>query len=88
MLDKLRREIRRVSPGRKVELDELEAVLRAEVLKRDVIDSQEAKHAVDFLTKAARPAKRARGVAAGKDAYHSSVAITKARTPGAGEKAA
>lgn len=88
MLDKLRREIRRVSPGSNVKLDELEAVLRADVLKRDVIDSQEAKQAADFLKKAARPARRASAVAASEDAHHSAVAIVKERAPGAGEKAA
>jgi predicted type IV restriction endonuclease len=88
MLDKLRREIRRLSPGRNVELAELEAVLRADVLKRDVFDSQEAKQAADFLKKAARSAGRARTVATSEDAHHSAVAIVKERAPGAGEKAA
>src|SRR5690606_22100840 len=53
ILDKLRREVRRLSPGCKVELDDVEAVLRADVLKRDVFDSEEAKLASDFLKKAA-----------------------------------
>jgi hypothetical protein len=60
ILDKLRREIRRLSPGCKVEMDELEGVMRADVLKRDVFDSDEAKQAADFLKKAARSAERAK----------------------------
>jgi len=87
MLDRLRREIRRVSPGRKVELAELEAVLRADVLKRDVIDSQEAKQAAEFLRKAPRPAVRARAVATSEDARHAAVAIAKERAA-TGERAA
>lgn len=64
MLEKLRREIRRLSPGCKVEMDELEGVMRADVLKRDVFDSDEAKQAADFLKKAARSAERAKARAA------------------------
>jgi hypothetical protein len=88
MLDKLRREIRRLSPGRNVKLEQLEVVLRADVLKREVIDSQEAKQAADFLKKGARSAGRARSVAASEDAHHSAVAIVKERVPEAGERAA
>lgn len=65
ILEKLRREIRRLSPGCKVEMDELEAVMRADVLKRDVFDGDEAKQAADFLKKAARSAERAKARAAG-----------------------
>jgi hypothetical protein len=88
MLDKLRREIRRLSPGRDVRLDELESVLRVDVLKRDVIDSQEAKEAADFLKKAARSGRRARTVAATEDAHPSTIAIAKERAPDAGGRAA
>ena len=88
MLDKLRREIRRLSPGRNVKLEELEVVLRADVLKREVIDSQEATQAADFLKKGARSAGRARSVAASEEAHHSAVAIVKDHVPQAGESAA
>lgn len=38
----IRRELRRISPSVKVELDEIEATVRQEVLKRDVVDGPEA----------------------------------------------
>jgi hypothetical protein len=88
MLDKLRREIRRISPGRHVKLEELEVVLRADVLKPDVIDSQEATQAADFLKKGARSAGRGRSVAIGEDTHHSAIAMVKEREPEAGERAA
>jgi hypothetical protein len=84
LLDKLRREIRRLSPGCKVEIDELEGVLRADVLKRDVFDSDEAKQACDFLKKATRAAERAKPK---EEQPAETVAIAKAPEGGA-EKAA
>lgn len=77
MLDKLRREIRRVSPGCKVEMDELEAVMRADVLKRDVFDSDEAKQAADYIKKAARAAERAKLRAAAEETPAATIAIPK-----------
>jgi hypothetical protein len=41
-------------------MEDLEAVLRTDVLKRDVFDSEEAKQASEFLKKAARSAERAK----------------------------
>jgi len=60
MLNALRREIRRVSPGVKVDIEELRGLLQSEVLKRDVFDGEEAKQAAEFLKKAARAADRKR----------------------------
>jgi len=60
MLGALRREIRRVSPGVKVDVDDLRGLLQSEVLKRDVFDGDDAKQAADFLKKAARSAERKR----------------------------
>jgi hypothetical protein len=64
MLNSLRREIRRVSPGSKVDVDELKGLLQTEVLKRDVFDGDEAKQASEFLKKALRSAMRKKARAA------------------------
>lgn len=60
MLTTLRREIRRISPGCKVETDELKTTLQAEVLKRELLDGDGAKQAVEFLKKAFRSVDRAK----------------------------
>ena len=68
MLTALRREIRKLSPGCRVEIEDLKGLLQTEVLKRDVFDGDEAKQAADFLKKAARSVERARvKAAAGED---------------------
>jgi predicted type IV restriction endonuclease len=87
MLDKLRREIRRLSPGCKVEIDELESVLKADVLKRDVFDSDDAKQAGDFLKKAARSAERARAKSAAETGPVEAEAAIKI-SPDSGQKVA
>jgi len=88
MLDKLRREIRRLSPGCKVEMDELEAVMRADVLKRDVFDSDEAKQAADYIKKSGRAAERAKARAAADEVPAATVAIPKDAGVGIDQKAA
>ncbi|MEW6669443.1 MAG: type I restriction enzyme HsdR N-terminal domain-containing protein [Thermodesulfobacteriota bacterium] len=45
LLQALRRELRRLGPGIKVDEEYLESVLRNDVLKREVVDSDEAKQA-------------------------------------------
>lgn len=77
MLDKLRREIRRLSPGCKVEEAELAEVLRNEVLKRDAFDGDEAKQAADYLKKAARSADRAKTAKSAENHAATSVAVAK-----------
>jgi hypothetical protein len=54
MLTSLRKEIRRISPGVKVEEELLKTTLQNDVLKREVVESDEAKQAVDLLKKAIR----------------------------------
>ena len=76
MLDKLRREIRRLSPGCKVEESELESVMRAEVLKREVVDGDEAKQAADYVKKAVKALDRAKAKAA-QDKPAETVAVAK-----------
>lgn len=64
MITALRRELRRLFPGIKVEDDVLATSLAQHVLKREVVDSDEAKQAVGVLKKAmrsgAQQAERAR----------------------------
>lgn len=60
----IRRELRRAFPGLKVEEDQILAVLQNDVVKRELIDSEEAKQAVAMLKKATRAAERAKDKAA------------------------
>lgn len=53
ILDVLRRELRRLSPGIKIETEQIAEVLQAEVLKRDVIDDDKATVARKLVAKAA-----------------------------------
>lgn len=86
MLNALRREIRRLSPGCKVELQDLELLMQAEVMKRDLFDGDEAKQAAEFLKKAARALDRAKAKAATEPVV--AVAAVKVPSPQPGEKAA
>ena len=58
ILQVLRREIRKISSSIKVEEDFLKRVLQNDVIKRELIDSEEAKQAAEFLKKAARSAAK------------------------------
>lgn len=67
MVEQLRRELRRLSPGLKVDVDYLRALLLNEVIKRDLVDSEEAKAASAIVRKfqkaIARERKRAESAA-------------------------
>ena len=56
----VRRELRRAFPGLKVEEEQLLAVLQSEVLKRELVDSEEAKAATATLRRAVRTAERSK----------------------------
>jgi hypothetical protein len=58
ILEVLRREIRRMSSGVKVEVEYLRSLLRDEVLKRDLVDSDEAKAASQNIKRLQRAATR------------------------------
>jgi hypothetical protein len=58
ILEVLRREIRRMSSGVKVEVDYLRSLLRDEVLKRDLVDGDEAKAAAQNIRRLQRAATR------------------------------
>lgn len=59
----VRRELRKINPGLKVDASEIEAILTSEVLKRDVVDSEPAK-------KAAAKVKRSNMKTKKKEAHH------------------
>jgi hypothetical protein len=61
ILEVLRREIRRMSSGVKVEVDYLRSLLREEVLKRDLVDGDEAKAALQNIRRLQRAATRKKG---------------------------
>jgi hypothetical protein len=58
ILEVLRREIRRMSSGVKVEVEYLRSLLRDEVLKRDLVESDEAKAANQNIKRLQRAATR------------------------------
>ncbi|WP_081851439.1 type I restriction enzyme HsdR N-terminal domain-containing protein [Bradyrhizobium sp. URHD0069] len=58
ILEVLRREIRRMSSGVKIEVEYLRSLLRDEVLKRDLVDSDEAKAANQNIKRLQRAASR------------------------------
>lgn len=60
----LRRELKRVSPKARIEVDELRSVLKEEVLKRDVVEGDEAKLAGTRLKRAAMRELRKRAIKA------------------------
>ena len=60
MIHALRRELRRISPSLRIDEETLRNILQADVLKREVVDSDEAKQAADFLKKASRQAVKSK----------------------------
>jgi len=54
MLTAIRKEIRRISPSVKADEELLKTTLQNDVLKREVVDSEDAKQASDLLKKASR----------------------------------
>lgn len=54
----IRRDLRKLTPGLKVELPEIEKILRNEVLKRDAIEGEAADKAQARIKKLNRPAKK------------------------------
>lgn len=60
VLDVIRRELRRVSPDVRIDIEDIEAVLAAEVLKREVIDGEQADEARRKIARAAHKSLRAK----------------------------
>ena len=60
VLSALRREVRRVSPDARVELESLHAVLQNDVLKREVLEGERAQAAKKLIDRATKRALRAK----------------------------
>jgi hypothetical protein len=60
VLEVIRRELRRVSPDVRIDVDEIRSVLTAEVLKREVMEGEKADEARKKIAKAANKALRVR----------------------------
>jgi predicted type IV restriction endonuclease len=60
VLKVLRRELRRISPNLKLSEDDLSGLLQEEVFKREVVESEEAKAAADYIKKAQRAIERSK----------------------------
>lgn len=61
MLTALRREVRRLFSGIRIEEETLKTILEQDVLKREVVDSEEARQALDLLRRALKSAARTKG---------------------------
>jgi hypothetical protein len=59
VLDVIRRELRRVSPDVRIEIDQIRGVLVNEVIKRDVLEGEKAEEARKKISRAASKALRA-----------------------------
>jgi len=60
ILDVIRRELRRITPGAKIDTDEIKNVLMNEVIKRDVVEGEKADQAKRQINRAATRALRAK----------------------------
>lgn len=60
VLEVIRRELRRVSPDVKINLDEIKAVFTTEVIKREVMEGEKAEEARKKIVRAASKALRAK----------------------------
>lgn len=63
----LRREVRRVSPEARIEVEQLEAALRYEVIKREVLEGDRAQAAKKLIDRAARRTLRAKAADAAEE---------------------
>ncbi len=66
VLEIARRELRRVSPELKIDVEELRTLLSREVLKRDVIEGEKADHARKKITRAAAKLLRVKKIEDGE----------------------
>jgi hypothetical protein len=85
VMDIIRREVKRMSPGVKVESTDIEKVLRNEVLKREVLEGDKAEAARKHVQKAAARALRTKSSAAVPETKESGCPSPPAETtPGQG----
>lgn len=76
VLDVIRRELRRVSPDVRIDIEEIHKVLSSEVLKREVIDGDKADEARKKVARVARKALRAKSEKMEEDASSEQSAAT------------
>ena len=62
VLETIRRELRRISPDVKTDLEQIKAVLMNEVLKRDVVESEKTEEAQKKVSRAAGKLLRAKEI--------------------------
>ena len=63
----IRRELRKISPGVKVEDEEIENIIRTEVLKRDIVQGEAAEEAMKTVKKVQKQIARKKSVAKEKE---------------------
>ena len=68
VLEVMRREVRRLTPGVRIDVDELWNVLQTDVLKRDVLEGEKADAARKQVSRAAARALRSKAAAADEQA--------------------
>jgi predicted type IV restriction endonuclease len=81
VLQVIRRELRRVSPDVRIDVDEIRTVLTTEVLKRDVLEGDKADDARRKLTRAANRALRERTNKTGGEASIAEAPVAVAAIP-------
>ncbi|MDO9530404.1 MAG: hypothetical protein Q7J27_14770 [Syntrophales bacterium] len=57
-VDLVRRELRRITPGIKIERDEIQDIIKNEILKREIVDGKPAEEAKTSVKKASAKALR------------------------------
>ena len=57
-IDSIRRELRKITPGLRVENSEIESILRSEVIKRDVIEGEPAQKATQRINRTLKKTKK------------------------------
>ncbi|MCX6973052.1 MAG: type I restriction enzyme HsdR N-terminal domain-containing protein [Verrucomicrobia bacterium] len=72
VLEVIRRELRRVSPDVRIDIDQIRTVLANEVIKREVMEGEKADEAKKKITKAVNKATKAAAVAKELKAGHTS----------------
>lgn len=76
VLQTIRRELRRVSPDLKVEIEEIREVLTTEVIKRDVLEGDKAIEAKRKINRAANKVAKAKAAAKADSAAASTAVET------------
>jgi hypothetical protein len=81
VVEVIRRELRRVSPDVKIELDQIRSALAAEVLKREVMEGEKAEEARKKVAKSARIALKTAAIKSAAARVPTSVAAHAVAAP-------